>query len=77
MLARTERRSFVAHDVDGNKYVLVAVRSEVQMSVTKKSGWTYQTMDGRVVRRERGCHMYTIEMGDVRLITSDLAEPLG
>jgi hypothetical protein len=78
MCADAERKSFVAHDADGRRYLLVADRPASEAAGADRIGiWTYRTLDGRAVRREPGCRLYTVERGDIRLTTSDFAEPGG
>ena len=78
MCSDTERRSFVAHDSDGHRYLLIAVRSHSDTPGADRPGiWAYRTLDGRLVLREPGCHLYTVEPGNIRLTTSDFDEPTG
>jgi hypothetical protein len=76
MLPIAERRSFIAHDSDGRRYLLVATRLDSDTPIAVGAHvWAYRTLDGRAVRRGPGCNLYTVEPGDMRLTTSDLAEP--
>ena len=76
MWSDIERRSFVAHDSDGRRYLLIAVRPGLDTPDADRPGiWVYRTLDGRLVLREPGCHLYTVEPGDIRLTTSDFDEP--
>jgi hypothetical protein len=76
MLPIAERRSFIAHDADGRRYLLVATRPDSETTIADGTPiWAYRTLDGRAVRRGTGCNLYTVEPGDIRLTTSDLAEP--
>ena len=71
-----ERRSFMAHDVDGAQYVIVATRPVRPVAKIDGPGpWAYRTLDGRAVRPADCYHLYTIEPDDIRLTTSDPAEP--
>jgi hypothetical protein len=66
----------MAHDADGADYLIVATRPIGRFPDTDQPGpWAYRTLDGRGVRLAGCYHLYTIEPGDIRLITSDPAEP--
>jgi hypothetical protein len=76
MPSQIERRSFVAHDVDGGRYLIVAARPIGQFSAQDRPGtWSYRTLDGRSVRPASVYHMYTIDPHDIRLTTNDPDEP--
>jgi hypothetical protein len=71
-----DRRSFVAHDADGGRYLIVATRPAGRVPGIDRPGpWAYRTLDGRDVRPADCYHLYSIEVGDIRLTTSDPDEP--
>jgi hypothetical protein len=76
VLPNYERRSFVAHDADGDRYLIVAARQVGRFPAADQPGvWSYRTLDGRSVRPAASYHLYTVEPDDIRLTTTDPDEP--
>jgi len=76
MPADIEHTSFVAHDVDGNRYVVEARRPIGRLPTTNDPRpWRFRTADGRAVRPAASHHLYTIEPDGIPLTTSDPNEP--
>ena len=69
----TETQRFLAHDVDGNRVVIVAQRSEPPSG--SAGAWHFRTADGRPVRRSAVPDTYTVEGVGTRLTTDDPNEP--
>jgi hypothetical protein len=71
-----DHRTFVAHDIDGARYRIVAARRRGRVQATDSpEPWSYRTLDGRVVRPADCFHLYEIEPDGIRLTTSDPDEP--
>jgi hypothetical protein len=71
-----DRRSFVAHDADGNRYLVVASRPVGRVPATDRPGpWAFRTLDGRAVRPAACHHRYAVQPDGIPLYTSDPNEP--
>jgi hypothetical protein len=76
MSDRMDRRTFVAHDDVGGRYVLVAERPLGPNPAQDRPGsWAYRTADGRCVRPAAVYHQYQVEPAGPHLTTTDPDEP--
>jgi hypothetical protein len=76
MSDRLERRTFVAHDDAGGRYVLVAERPLGPHPAQDRPGtWNYRTANGRAVRPGAVYHDYEVGPPGPRLTTTDPDEP--